>query len=69
MIEAALVPVLVGITQVAKLTGLPTRFAPVFTLAVGALVGYFAGLDLLTSVITALAACGLFSGYKATVDA
>ena len=67
MIEAALVPVLVGVTQIAKLTGLPVRFAPLFTLVVGCVVGYFAGLDFLTSVVTALAACGLYSAGKSII--
>ena len=67
MIEAALVPVLVGVTQVAKMTGLPVRFAPLFTLVVGVVAGTFLGFDPLTSIVTALASCGLFSGYKATI--
>jgi len=65
--------VVVGVVQVAKTLGLPTRFAPLLAVVVGVLI--VLGLSLfqatfsviLTGVVVGLSAVGLFSGVRATV--
>lgn len=60
-----------GITQVAKMTGMNTRYAPVFALVIGcasmlALRG-ITGDNALDGIIAGLSAIGLWSGTKNTV--
>ncbi len=63
-----LIPVTIGLVQVAKESGLNSRFAPLVALfvAIGgtALLNH---LDILQGVMVALTAMGLFSGTKTTV--
>jgi len=65
--------VVIGVVQVAKQMGLPTKFAPL----VAVLFGVIAAIGLsffqatfaviITGVIIGLSACGLYSGVKTTV--
>lgn len=70
---AVITAVIVGLVQVAKGAGLPTRFAPLLSVVLG--VG---GLIVLTmfkpiaevifaGLVVGLTACGLYSGVKTTV--
>lgn len=71
----ALVPLIVGVVQVAKLTGLPDRFAPLASLILGLVLSAGLGLSqndftaesLLVGIALGLSASGLYSGVKASV--
>ena len=70
-----LVAVIVGITQVLKLVGVPTRFAPLTALVVGValnflfkVVGVEWGQVLFTGLVAGLTACGAWSATKTTLD-
>jgi hypothetical protein len=65
--EILLVPLLIGLVEVAKQTGLPVRWVPVTTLALAVFLGYFIGIDWIQGLVFGLSACGLWSGVKATV--
>lgn len=65
----AIVPVIVGVTEVFKMVGMPSRFSPLFALALGMAIVYFVGETsvadrLFTGAIAGLAASGLYSGVK-----
>lgn len=66
----AAVPVVVGFVQVAKDIGLPSRLAPLASIAAGAGIMALAGLSdwravALQGLLVGLAASGLWSGGKA----
>lgn len=68
-----LVPVVLGVTQVFKTVGLPSRFAPLVSLVLGvlgaSLLGSgFSGSDIIQGIVAGLSASGLWSGVKATVS-
>jgi hypothetical protein len=66
-----LAPVIVGLVEVAKRAGLPSRFAPLLALALGVgVVGAVAARPdaarvLLWGAALGLSACGLYSGGRA----
>ena len=66
-----LIPVVVGVVQVIKMTGLSSRYLPVISLILGmvgaVLIGAFDSTSLVQGVIVGLSASGLWSGVKATV--
>lgn len=66
------VPLIIAIVEVAKITGLPNRFAPLFSLILGATGFYFIGDGsvverIIDGLIVSLTASGLYSNAKATV--
>lgn len=66
-----LVPVVVGLTQAIKATGVDTRWSPLVAVALG-IIGaiIFAGLSwgaVIGGIVAGLTAAGLFSGVKKTV--
>lgn len=68
----ALVPVLVGLNELLKRSGIPSRFMPLTSLAMGYFFAfyYLAPGDfkraLLLGTVLGLSAVGLFSGTRAT---
>jgi len=67
-----LVPVVVGVVQVIKMAGLSSRWVPLTSLVlatVGAvfLGGAFDPTTVVQGLMAGLAACGLWSGVKATI--
>ena len=67
-----LVPVVLGITQVVKVAGMKSRFAPLVSLVLGVagamlLVGGIDKASALQGIIAGLSACGLWSGVKKSV--
>lgn len=65
-----LVPITVGLVQVAKKTGLDSRYAPLFSVfvACGMSVILSHGLDAIAQgIIAGLTASGLWSGVKTTM--
>lgn len=70
----ALIPVIVGVVELLKRIGLPVKWAPLAALALGQAAGllYVAPGDplkgVLAGVVLALAAVGLWSGPKNTVE-
>jgi hypothetical protein len=69
---ALLVPVIMGIVQVAKTSGLNSRYAPALSLLVGLAIAM--GVDgvsvqsAIAGVVGGLIASGLWSGTKATLQ-
>ena len=56
-----------GLVQVVKIAGLNSRWLPLVGLIVGGLLSYaIIDVDLVTGLVAALTAMGLFSGTKAT---
>jgi hypothetical protein len=66
-----LVPITIGLIEVFKRAGLPSRYAPMASILISCLLGYFlVGGDMdsiAQSIIAGLTASGLFSGTKAVV--
>lgn len=68
--DAVVVPVIIGLVEVAKKAGLPTRLVPVVDLVLGVAAGliYIAPSDPKNAVfyglMMGLTAAGLFSGVK-----
>lgn len=68
-----LVALTIGVTEIGKRAGIPTRFAPIVALVVGfvlALIGNLTsitGLAILTGIAVGLAASGLFDVAKISV--
>jgi len=69
----SIVAAIMGIVQVLKVSGLPTRFAPLTSLVIGiAFLIYFNhGFDsqaLFDGIVAGLMACGLWAGTKTTLS-
>lgn len=68
---AILVPIIVALTQIIKVSGLATKFVPLSALLLGVIGAFLIGgvhsAVILQGIIAGLTACGLFSGLKATV--
>jgi hypothetical protein len=73
--ESIIVPVIIGLVEVAKLTGLPSRFAPLTSVILGVVihVALLATAGVPTAaffgLVSGLTAAGLYSGIKASVVA
>lgn len=69
--SAVFIPVLIGLTQVAKLVGLPDRALPIFVIALGLGLAYYSKMEmpLLNGLVMALSSMGLYSGAKKTLGA
>lgn len=65
--EVLLVPLVVGIMEVAKIAKLPIRLVPVMTLLVSVFLGYFIGIDWVTGLVLGLSSMGLWSGVKKSI--
>ena len=68
----AIVPVILGLVRVVKQVGLPSRFVPLASIAIGiglvALTGVAWQAFVVQGIIAGLAASGLWSGSKATIQ-
>lgn len=68
----ALVPIVLGVTQVAKMTGLSRRYMPLVSLILGVIgavsLGAFDATGVMQGVVVGLSASGLWSGGKAVLD-
>lgn len=69
LMDLSLVPVVVGLVEVAKKTGLPSRYASVASLVLGVAAVWVLqqNVEWLPGALTGLAASGLWSGTKAVV--
>ena len=69
----AIIPVILGIVEVVKQVGLPSKFAPLVSVMVGvglvALTGEIWQSIVAQGLIAGLAASGLWSGAKSTFSA
>lgn len=64
-----LVPIVLGLVQVAKISGLNSRWAALLAIALGIGGTVFAGgLNVLQGIVVGLSSAGLWSGTKATID-
>jgi len=68
----AIIPVVIGLVQVVKQIGLPTKFAPlasiVFGLGLVTLTSVTWPVAIVQGIIVGLAASGLWSGSKTTLS-
>jgi len=67
-----LVPIVIGLVEVAKRSGLATKWSPVLSIFLGIagayLVGSYVSADtLLQGIIVGLSASGLYSGVQTTI--
>ena len=67
-----LVPIVLGVVQVIKKTGLSTRWSPLVSLVLGVLGAFlisqgFSTGAILEGIVAGLSAAGLWSGTKATL--
>lgn len=72
----AIVPIIVALVQVAKMVGLPSKFAPLISLGIGVFISFLFGHEsgdmsqtILSGVIYGLSSSGLYSGIKTTAHA
>jgi len=67
----AIIPVVIGLVQVVKQVGLPTKFAPLASIVLGfglvALTSVTWPVAIVQGIIVGLAASGLWSGSKSTL--
>ena len=68
----ALVPIIVGLVLMLKNIGLPSRYAPLASIALGIVFLWLAGITLpafiIQGIMTGLLASGLWSSSKAVVN-
>lgn len=71
-VDLLFIPLVVGLVQVVKTLGLPSRFAPLASVLLGvgieALVGGTIAHMVIVGAIVGLSAAGLYSGTKTTVS-
>jgi hypothetical protein len=72
----AVIPIIVAVIQAIKMVGMPNKFSPIASLAVGIIVAFLLRHEtqdfsqtLLAGVIYGLGASGLYSGVKTTAHA
>ena len=68
--DVALIPATMGLVDVAKRAGLPSKNAPILSLVIGIILGVSTNLDnlqkgMITGIAIGLSASGLYSGTKA----
>lgn len=72
--DVAIVPLIMGVTELFKIVGLPNKFAALLSAVLGVLIGlvYIAPENpsegILVGLSMGLAASGLYSGTKNTVE-
>lgn len=64
MLELLSVPVIIGLVEALKQSGMDSRFAPIVAIVIGLGVGLVAG-DIITGLLLGLSASGVYSGAKA----
>ncbi len=71
---AFLAPVVIGLVQIGKLTGIADRYCPILSLVLGIIFGLFLGsfettsFNALLGVLVGLTASGVYSGVKTVVQ-
>ena len=69
---AIIIPVILGLVEVAKRVGLKRRYLPLLSVTLGVVAGYFYvapnTIGVLMGVVGGLSASGLFAGVKTTVQ-
>lgn len=72
--DVAIIPFIVGVVELLKEIGLPSKFAAIVSAVIGIIIGivYLSPDDIKRGVLVGLAlglaASGLYSGTKSTVD-
>lgn len=70
---AVLVAVVIGLTEVGKNIGLPTRYAPLLAIACGIVgtigLSFFelTATTIIVGIVVGLTACGLYSTHQTTI--
>lgn len=72
--SATIIAVVIGLTQVIKLAGLPIRFIPSVALVIGIVLSFIVGGQevgalIFSGLIYGLSAAGFYSGAKTTITA
>lgn len=73
--EVALVPVIIGVSEVAKRVGFPAKYIPVLNLVLGVVAGFIYAAPAnpaeaaLVGIALGLSASGLYSGVKNVAQA
>ncbi len=73
--EVAIIPLIIGVTELVKRMGLPDKYAAILAAVLGVVIGlvYIAPADppraVLVGLSLGLAASGLYSGTKNTIEA
>lgn len=67
-----LVPIVLGLVEAVKQAGMPSRYAPILSLAFGVagtflMSGVVAGSGVIQGLIVGLSAVGLWSGVKSSI--
>lgn len=67
--DVALIPATMGLVEVAKSAGLPSKYAPIVSLVIGIALGVATSLDnigkgIIVGIAIGLSASGLYSGTK-----
>lgn len=71
----AMIPVVLGLVELMKRLGLPSKWAPLTSMALGLVSGFFymapgePAKAILTGIVVGLGASGLWSGSKTTARA
>lgn len=65
---AQLSPLVFSLVEVIKMTGMPSRYAPLTSIVFGVGIALLAGVNPLVGVISALTASGLYAGAKKTAQ-
>lgn len=72
--EISLVPVIIGVSEVAKRVGFPTKYIPVLNLGLGVVAGFIYVAPgnpqeaALVGIALGLSASGLYSGAKNVIE-
>ncbi len=69
---AIIIPVILGLVQVAKKAGLATRYSPLMSVLLGAVAGYLyifqSTTGVLFGIVAGLSACGMWSSVRTTME-
>jgi uncharacterized membrane protein len=71
-LQTVLIPVVIGLVAVAKVSGVSDRWAALSAVVLGLILAFILGIGgswgsiILSGIVVGLSACGLYSGVKAT---
>lgn len=67
MFELLSIPAVIALVEALKMAGLPSKFAAIGAIVLGAAFGFIIG-DVISGLLYGLSASGIYSGYKAMVQ-
>ena len=66
MFELLSIPAIIAVVEAIKKAGLPSKFAPLTSIAFGVGFGFISS-DIITGLLFGLAASGIYSGFKTLI--